>query len=112
MMRQDGKFDAREAGEGQVPMAEIPVSSRLPGGRPLPGRLSRRWILRLVGAVALTVIGVLIAGGLAPFAIREQGSSGSVADTAATLTGEAQAASEGLRRIGYTCSEPTSREAS
>ena len=86
-------------------MAGIPVSSRLPGGRPLPGRLSRRWILRLVGAVALTVIGVLIAGGLAPFAIREQGSSGSVADTAAALTGDSQAASEGLRRLGYTCSD-------
>ena len=86
-------------------MAEIPVSSRLRGGRPLPGRLSRRWIRRLVGAVALTVIGVLIAGGLAPFALQERRSSGSVADSAATLTGQAQAASEGLRRIGFACSD-------
>ena len=86
-------------------MAEIPIPSRLPGGRPLPGRLRRRWILRLVGPVALTVIGVLIAGGLAPFALQERGSSGSVADTAVTLTGQAQAATEALRRIGYTCSD-------
>jgi hypothetical protein len=53
----------------------------------------------------LTVIGVLIAGGLAPFAIHERGASGSAADTAVTMTGQAQAATEGLRRLGYACSD-------
>jgi hypothetical protein len=67
--------------------------------------VSRRRVERRVGAVALTVIGFLIAGGLAPFAIQERGPSGSVADTAGTLTGQAQAATEGLRRIGYACSD-------
>ena len=84
-------------------MAE-PASSHLPGGRPLQGRLSRRF-RKLLGASALTVIGVLIAAGLAPFALQEQRSSGSVADTAATLTGQSETASDGLRRLGYTCSD-------
>ena len=86
-------------------MAEASATSRVAGGPALPGRQSRRWILRLVGPVSLTVIGVLIAGGLAPFAIHERGSRGSVADMAATLTGQSEAASEGLRRLGYTCSD-------
>ena len=59
----------------------------------------------LVGASALTVIAVLVAGGLAPFALHERRSSGSVADTTAPLTGQAGIASEGLRRLGYACSD-------
>jgi hypothetical protein len=82
-----------------------PASARLPGRRPLQARLSRRWINKLVGAGALTVIGVLIAAGLAPFALNERRSSGPVADTAATLRGQAGIASEGLRRLGYACSD-------
>ena len=86
-------------------MAETPAIARLPGGESQPGRHSRPWILRLAGPVALTVVALLIAGGLAPFAIHERGTSGSVADTAVTLAGQAQAASEGLRRLGYACSD-------
>jgi hypothetical protein len=61
--------------------------------------------VRVVGAIVLTVVGVLIAAALAPFALQERGSSGSVADTAGTLTGQAQAATEGLRRLGYSCAD-------
>ena len=63
--------------------------------RPLRGQLSRQWVFRRVSVIVLTVIAVLIAGALAPFALREQRSSGSVADTAALLTGQVQAASDG-----------------
>jgi hypothetical protein len=59
----------------------------------------------VVVAVVLTVVAVLIAGGLAPFALQERRSSGSVADTAVTLTGQSQAATEGLRRLGYSCAD-------
>jgi hypothetical protein len=59
----------------------------------------------MVGAVVLTVVGVLIAAALAPFALQERGSSGSVADTAGAPTGQAQAATEGLRRLGYSCAD-------
>jgi hypothetical protein len=66
---------------------------------------SRQPVLRPVGAFALALLGLLIAAALAPFALGEQRSSGSVLDTTATLTGQGQAASEGLRRIGYACSD-------
>jgi hypothetical protein len=104
--------DARESGEGQASMAEIPISSSSPGGTALQGRQSPRWIKKLVGAIALTVIAVLIAGGVAPFALQEQRSSGSVADTAATLTGQSETASEGCAVSATPAPTPTCREMS
>jgi len=53
----------------------------------------------------MTVVAVLIPVGLGPLALHERRSSGAVADMAATLTGQVQAASEGLRRLGYSCSD-------
>ena len=52
---------------------------------------SRQPVLRPVGAFALVLLGLLIAAALAPFALGEQRSSGSVLDTTATLTGQGQA---------------------
>jgi hypothetical protein len=85
-------------------MVEAP-SPRRPGGEPLSDRPGRRSAGRLVGAIVLTVIGFLIAAGLAPFALHERGARGSVADTAITLIGQAQAATDGLRRLGYACAD-------
>lgn len=84
-------------------VADVPVyvgasSTKLPWADMLRG-----WFWRL--AVALAVIGVLIAVALVPFALDERRSSGPVADTGAPLTGQAQAASEGLRGLGYNCSD-------
>ena len=81
-----------------------PASPDFPPEDPA-ARQSRRWIGKLVGAGALTVIGVLVAAGLAPLALNERRSSEPVADTAATLPGQAEVASEGLRRLGYACSD-------
>lgn len=62
-------------------------------------------MLRLVRLVLLTGLGVLLAAGLAPFALQEQRTDGPGVDTAAALTGPAQAASDGLRRLGFACSD-------
>ena len=59
-------------------------------------------LTRLVPLVAMTA---LVLAALAPFAIHEQRPTGSAADTAAPLTGEAQAATDGLRRLGFSCAD-------
>jgi hypothetical protein len=62
-------------------------------------------ILRGVGLLVLAVAAGLILVGLAPFALHERTATGSVADTAATLPGQAQVATIGLRELGFTCSD-------
>ncbi|HEX8488810.1 MAG TPA: hypothetical protein VF642_09730 [Propionibacteriaceae bacterium] len=54
---------------------------------------------------ALAVIVVLIGVVLAPAALQERPAHGAVVDTGRLLRGQVQAASEGLRRLGYTCSD-------
>jgi len=67
---------------------------------------SLRRSMRAVGVVVVAVIAALVGVGFAPFALNEQSSSGKVADTAAVLPGQAQVATEGLRRLGFSCSDP------
>lgn len=62
-------------------------------------------LTRLVALVAMTALVALVLAVLAPFAIHEQRPAGSAADTAAPLTGEAQAATDGLRGLGFSCAE-------
>jgi hypothetical protein len=65
-----------------------------------PGR-----VLRAGGALVLAVVVVLVLVAVAPFALRERGSTGAVPDTAVALPGQAGAATDVLRRLGYTCSD-------
>ncbi|WP_375432236.1 hypothetical protein [uncultured Friedmanniella sp.] len=62
-------------------------------------------ILRAVGISVLVALAGLVLVGLAPFALREKWTSGSVADTAAPLLGQVQVATDGLRRHGYSCAD-------
>jgi hypothetical protein len=62
-------------------------------------------LTRLVALVAVTALVALLLAVLAPFAINEQRPTGSAADTAAPLTGEAQAATDGLRGLGFSCAD-------
>lgn len=59
----------------------------------------------LVALVAVTAFVALVLAALAPLAIHEQRPTGSAADTAAPLTGEAQAATDGLRGLGFSCAD-------
>ena len=56
-----------------------------------------RGLERLTRLVAVTALVALVLAVLAPFAIHEQRPTGLAADTAAPVTGEAQAATDGLR---------------
>ena len=105
-------------------MTEEPASSRSDGQTaPSAGR-GRHWT-RVIGAVALTVVGVLVVAGLAPLALQEQRGTGPVADTAAalpgqaagwdhtplsssktTLTGSVDALATAARNRGYRCETP------
>ncbi|GAB2594254.1 hypothetical protein GCM10009593_38760 [Microlunatus antarcticus] len=60
-------------------------------------------------ALALGVV-VLVLGltAAAPFALRERAANGQVSDTAAALPGQAQRATESLRKLGYSCSDVVS----
>jgi len=62
-------------------------------------------LTRLVALIAMTALVALVLALLAPFAIHEQRPTGSAADTAAPLTGEAQAATDGLRGLGFSCAD-------
>ena len=64
-----------------------------------------RGLERLTRLVAVTALVALPLAVLAPFAIHEQRPTGSAADTAAPLTGEAQAATDGLRGLGFSCAD-------
>ena len=66
---------------------------------------TRRGLERLTRLVAMTALVALVVAVLAPFAIHEQRPTGSAADTAAPLTGEAQAATDGLRGLGFSCAD-------
>ncbi len=80
-------------------------------GRP-EGRRPRGVTLRLfLRAAALTLGTAVVVLGLvaaAPFALRERAAHGTVSDTAAALPGQAQHATENLRRLGYSCSDVVS----
>lgn len=65
-----------------------------------------RRVVRGIAAVVVAALTLLVAVGLAPFALREQSSDGAVADTATELPGAAGSATDGLRRLGYSCSDP------
>ena len=62
-------------------------------------------VLRGVGLLALVALAVLALVVLAPLALHERTATGSVADTAAILPGQAQVATIGLRELGFTCSD-------
>lgn len=62
-------------------------------------------LTRLVALIAMTALVALVLALLAPFAIHEQRPTGSAAETAAPLTGEAQAATDGLRGLGFSCAD-------
>ena len=64
----------------------------------------RERLPRLTALVGLAAV-VLVLVALGPMAIREQRPTGSAAHTAAQLTGEAQAATDGLRRFGFSCAD-------
>ncbi len=64
-----------------------------------------RRVVRAVGLLALVAVVVLVLVAVAPFALRERRTSGPVADTAAVLPGQAGAATDALRRLGYSCSD-------
>jgi hypothetical protein len=50
-------------------------------------------------------VAVLACFALAPFALHERAGTGTVADTAADLPGQVREASNGLRGLGYSCSD-------
>lgn len=68
-------------------------------------RRGRERLIRLVSMVGLTALAALVLVALAPLAIREQRSTGAATDTAAPVTGEAQAATDGLRGLGFSCTD-------
>lgn len=73
-----------------------------------PRQSSLQLVLR-AAALALGV-GVVVLGltAAAPFALRERAAHGQVSDTASALPGQAQQATESLRRLGYSCSDVVS----
>jgi len=62
-------------------------------------------VLRGVGLLVLAAAAVLALIVLAPFVLHERTASGSVADTAVDLPGQAQEATNGLRELGFACSD-------
>ncbi|WP_204911834.1 hypothetical protein [Microlunatus spumicola] len=68
-------------------------------------RVTLRRVLLAAGALVLAVVVVLVLAAVAPFALRERGSTGAVPDTAMPLPGRAGAATDALRGLGYTCSD-------
>ena len=62
-------------------------------------------LTRLVGLIAMTALVAFVLAVLAPFVIHEQRPTGSAADPAVPLTGEAQAATDGLRGLGFSCAD-------
>lgn len=82
-------------------MVEVHGSSSRVFGR----RCSWGRIRRVVGALVVATVVVLVVAGLAPFALRERVTSGAVANTASALSGPVKSATEGLRGLGYSCSD-------
>ena len=62
-------------------------------------------VLRGVGLLGLAAAAVLTLIVLAPFALHERTATGTVADTAVDLPGQAQEATTGLRELGFACSD-------
>ena len=62
-------------------------------------------VLRGVGMLVLVAVAVLTLVVLAPFALHERTPTGSVADTAVDLPGQAHQATIGLRGLGFSCSD-------